>query len=560
MKARLREKDLLVEIDRLKKIVAELKTSKPYGLVWEDKPEQFEKDAANAVPVLKPKGGKFRDINFDPQADHNVLIEGDNYHALSVLSYTHKGKIDVIYIDPPYNTGKQDFRYNDEFVEPDDVYRHSKWLSFMEKRLRLAHTLLKEGGVIFISIDDNEQAPLRLLCDAIFSANNFLATIVLKNKAGAGAKPTALIEVHEYILMYAKQSSEIQSVGLPYDEANQRLFTKRDKHFPTKGPYGTWALATTSMADRPNLRYAIKYNDEEIWPEKQWLWSKDRVQQAIKNEELVFNKMKNGKWSVRFKRYLKDELGNERQATPTTFFDGPYTHEGTRELTNILGERSFIFPKPVNLIKKLLQFDYNARATTDALVLDFFAGSGTTGQAVLDLNKNDGGNRRFILVTNNENNICEDVTFERLKRVMKGYKTSDAINIEGLGGNLAYLKTDFVAKELAIGLSDEAKLKLTHRANLLLSLKENTFTPLEATDHYEITSSPTNLTAVYFREDKSELESMLDKLLKIADAKPVTVYIFAWEKGAYKTGIPGYPFDFQDIPEPIVELYQSIGY
>ena len=129
-------------------------------------PSSSRQDAENAVPVLKNKGGKFKDVELDPNADHNVLIEGDNYHALSVLSYTHKGKIDVIYIDPPYNTGNEDFRYNDDFVEPDDIYRHSKWLSFMHKRLRLASDLLSEDGVLFISIDDNEPAPLKLLCDA----------------------------------------------------------------------------------------------------------------------------------------------------------------------------------------------------------------------------------------------------------------------------------------------------------------------------------------------------------------------------------------------------------
>jgi adenine-specific DNA-methyltransferase len=212
--------------------------------------------------------------------------------------------------------------------------------------------------------------------------------------------------------------------------------------------------------------------------------------------------------------------------------------------------------KGERLITIATQFIADIRAK----VHDFLPGSGTTAHAVLELNKQDGGNRRFILTTNNENNICEDVTFERVKLVMKGYTSPVGDKIDGLGGNLTYMKTHFIPKDLAVGLSDEAKLKLTHRANLLLSLKENTFTPIEATDHYEITASPTKITAVYFREDKVELETMLNKLLKIARTKPATVYIFAWEKGAYKTGIPGYPFDFQDIPEPIVEVYQSIGY
>lgn len=194
----------LDEIERLKKIIAELKTSKPYGLVWEDKPEQFEKDAENAVPVLKPKGGKFKDINLDPKTDHNVLIEGDNYHALSVLSYTHRGKIDVIYIDPPYNTGNNDFLYNDSYVEKDDVYRHSKWLSFMAKRLELARELLSDSGVMFLSIDDNEQAQIRILCDKLFSESNLLAQMIWKSKPQGGNDNQHIVTEHEYVLAYAK--------------------------------------------------------------------------------------------------------------------------------------------------------------------------------------------------------------------------------------------------------------------------------------------------------------------------------------------------------------------
>jgi adenine-specific DNA-methyltransferase len=555
MKAQLREKDLLAEIDRLNRIVAELKTSKPYGLVWEDKPEQFEKDAENAVPVLKPKGGKSKDINLDPDADHNVLIEGDNYHALSVLSYTHRGKIDVIYIDPPYNTGNKDFRYNDSYVEKEDTYRHSKWLSFMEKRLRLASTLMSPSAVIFISIDDHEAAPLKLLCDAIFGEANFLANIVWQKKYAASNDAKGIPAMHDYITVYQKTSAFDRKL-LPRTDKQDAAYKNDDGD--GRGPWRSDNLLVKSFSESGVFEVNNPATGQKFLPKKgnSWRASQETMSKWIAEGRVFFGK--NGKGAPQLKRYLNEVQQGVVPVTWWTFEEGGHNDQANKELQDIFGQGRVPFdtPKPTKLIKRLLQIS----SGKDVTVLDYFAGSATTGHAVLQLNKEDGGNRRFLLCTNNENNICEDVTFERIKRAMKGYTTPNGEKMVGLCANLAYLKTGFVKKELAVGLSDEAKLKLTRRANLLLSLKENTFIPVEVTDHYEITASPTKITAVYFREDKSELEAMLDKLLKLTGTKLVTVYIFAWEKGAYKTGIPGYPFDFQDIPEPIVEVYQSIGY
>ena len=499
------KEELIKEIVKIK--------STTYGLVWhrdlpEDKidilvnpdartpNEMFPSEmAGKPFPVLKEVKGK--GIESDKSKLVNLLIEGDNYHSLAVLNFIHREAVDLIYIDPPYNTGNNDFIYNDKLVDKEDSFRHSKWLSFMEKRLKLARNLLKPSGVIFISIDDNEMAPLRMLCDEIFSQGNFLASIVLKNKAGAGAKPKALIEVHEYILMYAKDSSLIKSVSIPYDESNTKLFTKKDKHFSIRGPYGTWALGTTSMADRPNLRYSIKYKGEDIWPEKQWLWSKDRVDEAIKNDEIVFNKMKNGKWSVRFKQYLKDKDGKLRNATPTTLFEGPYTHEGTKELDDILGNRLFSFPKPVNLIKKLIKFNYSGEENKDAVILDFFAGSGTTGHAVLELNKEDGGRRNFVLCTNNENNICTDVCYPRITKVIKGYKNDEGEKTEGLGGNLKYYTTDFVEAEP----TDKNKRKLVKESTDMLCILENAFELVQEAPEFKIFKNTDKYVGVIFYEE-----------------------------------------------------------
>ena len=501
--------------DELIKEIVKIKST-TYGLVWHrDLPEEkidilinpdartpnemFPNErAGKPFPVLKEVKGKA--IKSDKSKLVNLLIEGDNYHSLAVLNFTHREAVDLIYIDPPYNTGNNDFIYNDKFVDKEDSFRHSKWLSFMEKRLKLARFLLKDTGVIFISIDDNEFAPLRMLCDEIFSPENFLASIVLKNKAGAGAKPKALIEVHEYILMYAKDSNLIKSVSIPYDESNTKLFTKKDKHFAIRGPYGTWALGTTSMADRPNLRYPIKHKGENIWPEKQWLWSKERVEEAIKDDELVFNKMKNGKWSVRFKQYLRDKDGKLRNSTPTTLFEGPYTHEGTKELDNILGNRFFTFPKPVNLVKKLIKFNYGGEENKNAVILDFFAGSGTTGHAVLELNKKDNGHRNFILCTNDENDICKNVCYPRIKKVIGGYKNQKGEKVDGLGGNLKYYKTDFVEAEP----TDKNKRKLVKESTDMLCILENAFELVSETPEFKIFKNTDKYVGVILYEEAIE--------------------------------------------------------
>lgn len=550
------EKDLQKQIADLKAEIRRLQKN-TLGLNFEDKPEDVVAQCESNIPVLKEvKKNRIK----SPKAicdNNNLIIEGENYHALTVLNYTHKNKIDLIYIDPPYNTGHDGFIYNDKFVDTEDGYRHSKWLSFMKKRLELARELLKDNGVIFVSIDDNEQAHLRILCDKVFGDKNFIANIVLKNKAGAGAKPKAFIEVHEYILVYCKDRTKITSINVPYDENSPSLFTKKDENFDIRGPYGTWALATTSMDDRPNLRYPIIHEGEEIWPEKQWLWSKERVEQAQKNNELVFNKMKNGKWSVRFKRYMKDEDGNVRQSTPTTFFDGPYTHEGTRDLTSVLGGRVFSFPKPVSLIKKLVSFTYNGIDNKNQIILDFFAGSGTTGHAVLELNKEDSGNRKFILVTNNgdeksEHKIATDICYPRIKKVITGYGGNDPIPV-----NLTYYKTDLVDVENLHKISDEARIKVTYQAGEMIGVRENTLNEIEKNDWWQLFESENKVTAIYFKEDKSKLNELITKLEKLK--KQAALYIFSWGKNENKGEYSNDQIRVEDIPEPILEVYKEIN-
>jgi len=408
-----------IDFERLKAVLGEVVDAgrERYGMNWPGKAECMRTIQAPSMGTLLP----MPDESVDWDTTENVIIEGDNLEVLKLLQKSYLGKVKMVYIDPPYNTGN-DFIYPDNYTESLQTYLeftgqvdsegrkfgtnadsagrfHSRWLTMLYPRLFLARNLLRDDGIACISIDDGELHNLIHICNEVFGAENFLATIVLKNKAGAGAKPKGFIEVHEYIVCFAKRREAIFGISLPMSPEQQKLYNKRDEHFATRGPYGTWALGTTSMGDRPNLRFPILHGGEEIWPEKQWLWSKERVAEAQQKNELVFNKMKDGRWSVRFKRYLKDDNGAENTSTPTTVWDGPYTHQGTKDCDELFGSRVFTFPKPVALIRKLLELNFQSGDSNDEeIILDFFAGSGTTGQAVIEANLSDGNRRKFLLV------------------------------------------------------------------------------------------------------------------------------------------------------------------
>ena len=394
---------------------------KKYGLVFEEHREAIDEVLENYTPVLTED----EDLFIDNGGNVNFLIEGDNLASLKLLEKTHKGKIDVIYIDPPYNTGSTDFKYNDSVVAKEDMFKHSKWTSFIKKRLIIAKSLLSENGIIFISIDENEQAALKLLCDDVFGVENYVEDIIWKNKYGAGAKTVGFISIHEHILCYSK--NPIQDITSELSAEGQAAYNKMDDKYNLRGGYLTQPLMTKSLADRPNLVYDIEYNGDIISPRKQWVWSKERLLKAIENDEIVFNKQKDGTYSVRAKVYLYDENGNIRRGKPLSIMNGPFTQDGTKDIRDVFGnEDVFKFAKPTELIRYFISFGINGIVNKEAIVLDFFAGSGTTGHAVIEQNKKDNGNRKFILCTNNENNICREVTYERIKRVIdkEDYKAS----------------------------------------------------------------------------------------------------------------------------------------
>lgn len=391
------------------------------------------------------------------------LIEGDNLEALTALSYTHAGKIDVIYIDPPYNTGNKDFIYNDSFVDKEDGYRHSKWLSFMNKRLKIAKNLLSDKGVIFISIDDNEQAPLKLLCDEIFGERNFVAKFDWRKKTGANdAKDIAVIT--ESILLYS--NSKVLAVEREIwnrDEGsrNMKRFKFSDEFVETRGKYYLDTLDRGGLQYSDSMNYGIEAPDGGmIYPNGRsefvndgwiWKWGKDKVKWGLENKFLEFVKSKKSsgsKYTIKYKVYENvDNEGNIRKKVGrafTNFILEPINQQGNSELMALFGEVPFSNPKPLGLLQYLL----NTIVIKDVTILDFFAGSGTTLHATMQLNAEDGGHRQCILVTNNENGICENVTYERNRRVIQGYTTPKGEEVPGLTrNNLRYYKTKFVPRD-----------------------------------------------------------------------------------------------------------------
>jgi adenine-specific DNA-methyltransferase len=308
----------------------------------------------------------------------------------------------------------------------------------MYPRLYLAKNLLREDGVIFISIDDIEMRDLRSLCDEIFGEENFIDNIIWKKRYGGGAKEKHLVSVHEYILAYAKDINSIGELFVPYSqETIDRYYTQRDENYKTRGPYRTHPLeATKSMGERKNLVFRIPTPDgNQVMPKRQWLWGKERVETALAKDELAFSQDKDGNWTIHTKQYLRDENGTIRQSKAFSIIDDVYTQHGTNEIIELFGDAQvFSFPKPTGLMKPLLDLATNK----DSIILDFFAGSGTTADAVIQMNKKDNGNRKYLLVQLPEPCAQESIAFkagfktiadigkERIRRVIHKLNAADA--------------------------------------------------------------------------------------------------------------------------------------
>lgn len=410
---------------------------KKYGLVFEEHREEIDEVLDTHTPVLTEE----KDLFIDNGGQMNFLIEGDNLASLKLLEKTHKGSIDIIYIDSPYNTGSKDFIYDDAYVVKEDGYRHSKWLSFISNRLLKAKSLLSNNGIIFISISDIEQANMRILCNEIFGEQNFVGNLVWANKEGGGSSDSKLFRIkHEYIVVYAKNIELIDIAGVKI--SNEDRYKSSDEYEAIRGKYYLQKLGMGSIQYSSSLDYPIDTPDgSTVMPKDNnggkkacWRWSQDKYKWGKDNGFIEIKKDSKGIWTVYTKQYLKcDNDGNiiVRTNRPMGIIDEFSSTQGAKTIRQIFGEAKFSYPKDVSLIIWLIERITNKKTT----ILDFFAGSGTTGHAVMKLNAEDGGKRRFILCTNNENNICRDVTYERIKRV---------IDKEGYAASLKYYKIDYI--------------------------------------------------------------------------------------------------------------------
>lgn len=361
-------------------------------------------NTAHFSPAFKEKLlAAFDDLD---EATDGLLIHSENYQALRFLERKYAGKVKCIYIDPPYNTGSDEFIYKDR-------YRHSSWTAMIYERVNMLKRLISNDGLFFLSSDENELDRIPALMNLIFGEENRVENFVWKKSYGGGAKSKHLVNLHEYIWCYANSMAEVPPLRLkPNEKTIKRYYKGRDSKYKTRGPYRLQPLATTSMDYRDNLRYPILYKGREVWPDQQWQWSEDRTKKANEADELVFVENENGEVTVNYKQYLKDENGQIRPAMLYSIIDDIFTQHGTNEIRSLFGNAvTYKFPKPSSLIQILCE---SCSSIGDS-VLDFFAGSGTTGHAVINLNREDGNRRKFILV---DMANFESVLLPRIQKVM----------------------------------------------------------------------------------------------------------------------------------------------
>lgn len=332
-------------------------------LTWLTREEDIKRAGRAPYRLLEP----VPELSYGDPNTGNMLIQGDNLDALKALLPYFAGKVKCIYIDPPYNT-------RSAFEQYDDSLEHSQWLAMMYPRLELIRQLMRDDGLIWISVDGHEFHYLKVIMDEIFGRSNIIESMVWKKSYGGGSKSKWVVNEHEFILFYAKNAKRIGELWLPPDSKSMKYYKYKDEHYETRGPYRLQPLATTSMDERSNLRYPIYYEGNEIWPEKQWQWSRTRAMTALEQGSLVISRKK-GEWSVSYKQYLKDEDGETRGTKPRSVIDGIYTQHGTQESVTMFGlEEKFQFPKPERLISQIIQ----CSTRPGDIVLDSFAGSGTT--------------------------------------------------------------------------------------------------------------------------------------------------------------------------------------
>lgn len=543
----LSKEQLITEIKRLKK-------GKKFGLLWEDKIEDVAELCKTKLPVLVDVEKK--NISDDASAPTNILIEGDNYHALSVLNYTHKGKIDVIYIDPPYNTGANDWKYNNNYVDINDSYRHSKWLSMMAKRLQLAKNLLRRDGVLICTIDDNEFHHLGVLLEEIFYGFEIHCITIVHNPRGIQGSNFSY--THEYAYFVFRKGLKV--IG-------PRKIRAEDVNWRNLRDNG----GESFRSDARNCFYPVIVKNEKVFGFGDVLKNHEHPpKQSVKkgNSFLVYPIDRRGierKWryarqSVESIKHLlkarktakgyEIEIGKDFGTVRTVWQDSRYdaNEYGTKLVHTLVPDSTFDFPKSVfNTYDCIAPILYERK---NALVLDYFAGSGTTGHAVLILNKEDKGKRGFILCTNNENKIAVDVCYPRIKKVIKGHKGYS--DITGIPASLKYFQTDFVDAEP----TDKNKKKLTEMAKDMLCLKEGTFEKIIDRKEFKIYKKTNHYTGIIF--DQMAIPNFKEAIAKIKGE--LSVYIFSLGDDSFEDEFNDVKqkVNLSPIPEVILRVYRRI--
>lgn len=528
--------------DELIRLIRERDRKPKFGLVWERDEIKHDRSLNDDFVVLE----KDESLSVGKLPHTNLLIEGDNFDALRYLRMTHAGRVQCIYIDPPYNTGNKDFIYNDRFIDRDDSYRHSMWLEYMYRRLLLAKDLLSNDGVIFVSIDDNEMLHLGMLMDQVFGEVNRVATCIWQKRYSRENRG-AIGDAHEYLLVYAANPDnfKVRRNKIPPTEKQAAVYKN-----PNKDPRGPWrVIPMTAQGFRPNQMYEVVTPAGVVHrPPEGRCWStiESEFKKLLAEGRIWFGK--DGKAQPGVIRYLSEVEG----VIPWTWWpheEVGHTDEAKKEIQSILGtQTAFDTPKPVRLMERILRI---ATKPGD-LVLDFFAGSGTTAHAVMKLNAEDGGNRRFILVSSTEatleepnKNICRDVCAERLRRVIHGYESRKGESVAGIPGSFAYLRTKRIPAARVFNDIQHDQVWMA-----LQLIHGGSMAPYDGAAHVQVSGGADARLVYVPKLDAASLE-----LVMVQAEAGGTVTVYSWQPAQLRQRIEAGNVSFEKIPEFLINRF-----
>ena len=517
------------------------------GLVWERDEIEHETALNNDFVALDLD----ESLSVGDGPHRNLIIEGDNFDALRYLSIAYKGRVKCIYIDPPYNTGNRDFLYNDHYVDKDDRYRHSKWLEFMHRRLSLAKSLLRHDGVIFVSIDDNEIFHLGLLMEQIFGPSNFVANVIWQKVYSPKGTALHFSDDHEYIICYALNKETWRPNPMPRSVAQDKAYKNLDKD--RRGPWKAGDLSARNYYSKGT--YSITCPSGRVVagppPGNYWRFAEEKFLELDRDGRIWWGK--DGNNVPALKRFLSDVKQGVVPQTLWKYEEVGHTQDAKKEIHDILQFETsgdvFSTPKPVALMERIMRIATNP----GDIVLDFFAGSGTTAQAVLNLNKEDGGQRKFILVSSTEatpgeitKNICRDICAERVKRVIKGYTNKKGVAVDELGGEFAYLRAVRIPRERLHSDISHNQLWIA-----LQQLHAGVIQPYRKSEVHLLDIADTDL--YYVEKVSKNVVAALEERAK--QRKPAVIY--SWQPGLLQQRILCQHFAFEKIPEYLVNRFGS---